>query len=93
MPDTEGKMSPEEQKKAIDWLNRKAPNMVCPACKHSSFAIVEHILTPQIHYGGSIIMGGPNYPQFMVVCNNCSHMLTFSAIASGVIPKDPSDGK
>lgn len=38
MPDTEGKMSPEEQKKAIDWLNRKAPNMVCPACKHSSFA-------------------------------------------------------
>ncbi|MGX7875991.1 hypothetical protein ACVDG5_027735 [Mesorhizobium sp. ORM6] len=93
MAENDGKMTPEERQRAVNWLNTKAPNMRCSACGHTSFSIAEHFFSPPIHYGGNMVLGGPNYPQFVVVCHNCGHMMGFSAIASGVIQKSPPDGK
>ena len=32
-----------------------------------------------------MMVGGPSYPMFFLVCSNCSHVLTYSAITSGVL--------
>jgi hypothetical protein len=37
-----------------------------------------------------MIIGGPTYPHFMLVCNNCGNVQFINAVAAGVLPADGS---
>ena len=94
MQSDDGILSAKQKEKAIAWLNAKAPNLSCPACQTRRFSVGDHFLSPPIFYGRDLIIGGPSYPQFFVVCENCAHMLQFSAVAADIIERstpEPSD--
>lgn len=84
----DGKLTPEETKKAIAWINNKAPKLACPSCGAKNFTIAEHYLAPPLWYGGSMMVGGTSYPMFILTCTNCFYVMPYSAIASGVLVPD-----
>lgn len=77
----------------VKWLSSKAPNMHCPACGSNRFSIADHLATPIIWSNGSFNIGGVSYPTFMIICDNCTNVQHFSAIASGVIAGNPPPAK
>ncbi len=88
MPDSTGKMSQLERDKIAAWVNKKTKNGSCPVCGSNSWVVLEHLMSGAVFTGPNLIIGGPNYPQAVVVCNNCAYARTFMAIAIGVIPPD-----
>ena len=95
MPDSDGKLSQEEIKKVVTWLNEKSKGHGCPVCQHNNWAIGEHILEGRIYRGGSIVIGGGTvYPQIFVACNNCQYMRYFMAVPIlGLKSEDKKESK
>lgn len=88
---SDGKLTPAEREKAVAWINRKAPQLSCPSCGQRKFTLGENYLAPPVWYGGNMMLGGISYPMFFLVCDNCFHVMTYSAIASGVlVPSQPA---
>jgi hypothetical protein len=81
----DGKLTPKARDTAVAWLNEKAPSLTCPSCGQKKFTLGEHYLASSVWHGGNMLLGGPSYPMFFVVCDNCFHTMTFSAIATGVL--------
>jgi hypothetical protein len=84
-----------QKQMAINWVNQRAPNLRCPSCQQNNFVIADHLVTPNvITLGGTVSLGGSTYPQFLVTCNNCGHILYYSAVLAGImrspLPEVPS---
>lgn len=79
MPDSDGKLTNEEQEKIISWLNEKGRNHACPVCNENTWRVGEHLLKGPV-YSTKLVIGGLTYPQFFVICTNCYHVRPFIAI-------------
>ncbi len=87
MPETEGTLSNEEKKKVRDWINEKwGMQKTCPSCGKNEWQLADHLVSPSVHYGGGVRIGGPSYPQAMLICMVCGFTFYFNAVVMGLIP-------
>ena len=63
----------------------------CPLCGNNKWTIGDHIVAPVILGNkADIRIGGPTYPQAMLICQKCGHTFYLSAIMAGIsfeVPK------
>lgn len=81
--------SKEKQELAQKWLNDKWKNRTCECCGRNTWTLAEDLVMPMTFTGGGLVLGGPTYPQIMVICTNCGNSKTFNAILAKVIPENP----
>jgi hypothetical protein len=74
-----GKLSESDKRKIVDWLNKMGADSQCSVCDNDLWIVGDHLLHGTIFHGGSIIIGGPVYPQFFVYCDNCYNVRHFLA--------------
>lgn len=83
----DGRLDQAERQRAIDWVQKKAPNLRCPSCGNPDFALSEHLTAASLFQSDAgVMLGGPSYPMFFIVCTNCAHVMHYSAVTSGVLP-------
>ena len=80
-----GAMNPAKIEKIVAQLSTRAPNSgACQVCKNGRYTIAPHLVTPLINQEEGLLMGGPSYPQVMLICGNCGHTRYHNVIALGV---------
>ncbi len=80
MPDSGGKLTPEEKQKIIAWMNERGKSHTCPVCQENNWTVGDHLLSGMVYQGGNLLVGGTHYPQFFVTCNNCFYTRQFMAV-------------
>jgi hypothetical protein len=94
MPDNEGKLNEEERIKIVNWLNSHSGGLIyCTICKQTNWAITEHLVRLSIHTPQGLIIGGPTYPCFQLLCTNCGAIQLINAVKTGIILQSPPDKK
>ena len=79
--------TPQEQRdKAAVWVNEKwtASDKTCPICGTNKWTVTEPAAL-QPYQNGSLVLGGPVFPVFLVICSNCAYTISFNAAATGVL--------
>lgn len=81
----------EAKDRALSWLNRRWPgDKSCPVCKNNFWTVTEPLeLRP--YSGGGLVIGGPVYPLFGLICGSCGNTLLFNAIVSAVVSPESAD--
>ena len=97
MPDeNDKKLSKEQKDKFKQWLDSKGKIGVCPVCESNKWFMGDHLTSGVLFADGGTHLGGPVYPQAMIVCENCAYVRHFMAIPIGLTegdqPEDNSDG-
>lgn len=82
------KLAKDQKKKIQEWLEEKwtAPPG-CPVCQTTNFTIADHLVTPTILADGGMMLGGPSYPQALLICDNCGHTRYFNVLRMDILPK------
>lgn len=79
-------MTQDEKQKIINWLNQKQPTgFQCSVCNDRRWTVGDHVVSALVSEGGGIQIGGTNYPNVFLVCNNCGHTVYFNAVMLGVV--------
>jgi hypothetical protein len=65
--------------KAVDVFNQRFPDIHCPVCGHTDFGLTELAMAP--------LGRGRAIPMLPAICSKCGHILFFSAIALGLVPR------
>lgn len=81
----------DRKKAALIWINDKCADLTCEACRHKEWTLSDDLVMPMAFTGGTLTLGGPAYPQFMIICNNCGNTKYFNAVISGIISKGEKD--
>jgi hypothetical protein len=85
MPDSSGRLTPEDNQKIQAWWGQhwKSP-VICPVCKTDSWALGAHVVNVPRH--GTDAFMAEAYPQLLVGCRTCGHTMFFNAVSIGVAP-------
>jgi hypothetical protein len=88
MPDEFGRLSDEEQRKALAWIKGRLKVTTCPMCGDEDITLSDSVNAVPMMGKGTIL---PNVftPTLLIICDNCGHMRTFSAVRAGVVAKGP----
>lgn len=91
MPGNDGKMSIKEKELVAAWLNRHgfAARGGCPVCNDHKWVIGDHVVTPLMFSGDSVMIGGGTYPQVMVISQTCGYTFYVNAILCGIVDVSP----
>lgn len=85
-----------EREKIVGWLTQKGKNHNCPFCLTNNWALGDHLLSGMVFYGGNFVVGSSSYPQFFLICSNCSYTRHFMAVpvlgASALEPLNETEG-
>ncbi|MFA5360192.1 MAG: hypothetical protein WC349_04530 [Patescibacteria group bacterium] len=87
-------MKQEEKEKVIHVLEEKLAKLPCPRCGNQQFSLVDGYTTQSLQNDlKSMVIGGPNIPSVIVVCNRCGFMSQHALGAIGLLPqeKDKND--
>jgi len=86
-PDNPQQELTSEQKKKVEAYLRDNWNQSphCPISGHRNWIIGDHIVAPPIHSGAGLLLGGPAYPQVMVICGGCGYTMYFNAVKVGIV--------
>ncbi len=85
MPGPDGKLTAEEQGRAAAWIAKHHKDH-CPSCGEGPWIVPEHLVQPvTLGADQSLVLGGPGYPQVMLLCRTCGHTLFFNAVVMGLI--------
>ncbi len=79
------KLSEEDTKKIISYLEEKWRGRPCPMCQSGAWSIQDSCFQLMAYHSGSFVIGGPVIPLIPIICNNCSNTVLINAILSGVI--------
>lgn len=80
-----GAMPRDKIEKIAAQLNARASGSgACQVCKTGQYTIAPHLVTPMINQNGGVLVGGPSYPQAMLICGHCGHTRFHNVIALGV---------
>lgn len=83
MPDDDSQLTMEQKEAAIAWLvEHGAGKPICPGCGKQTWEVGDHLVSPPIHSGGGMMLGGISYPNFMIICTNCGNTQYFNAIVA-----------
>lgn len=88
-------LSQEQREKIVAWLKARNAPRACSVCGHNNWTVADHLVAPPIFRPNVISLGGPAYPQAMLICANCAHTIYFNAVVMGVVtePEKPSEKK
>lgn len=86
-------LTPKEKEIALAWLNEKwVTDKGCPICTSNQWRIGDALVAPMNSTpGGGVMIGGPTYPQLMLICTNCGHTHYFNAVVMGLVKSKPKD--
>jgi hypothetical protein len=79
-------MDASQQQRAINHLQAKWRNPVCPIDGANSWTISDVVELRPFTGGGLIIGAGPLFPFFQVTCNECGYTVLFNAVVAGLVP-------
>lgn len=79
-------LTEEEVNKAIDWLNEKGKDWKCAVCQTDAFT-VSNIVNLNVSLGEGVMLGRSYTPALMATCQNCGHIVQFSAVALGLMDR------
>ncbi|TVQ35314.1 MAG: hypothetical protein EA356_08050 [Geminicoccaceae bacterium] len=85
MPDQTGRLSAEDRKLILNWLQSKGKNHDCPVCSSNKWMIGDHLIAGRIHALDPHAIARENYPQVVLVCTNCAHTRYFMAVPMGLV--------
>ncbi len=87
MPDDKGKLTDADTRAVKEWFKKRwTKDSRCFFCSENNWAIGEHTVAPiNMSPRGGINIGGPQYPQVMLICNNCGNTLYFNAPLIGIV--------
>lgn len=93
MPDKDGILSPEEKQRAVDWIKERGHVLgKCPICDSQEWFIADHLVMPiTVGGGGSLLLGGPGYPQIMIVSKKCGYTRFLNAVMIGISPPQKTE--
>lgn len=74
-------------------IKAKGRSLLCPICGNNGFILADGFgnETLQDSVATGLIIGGPAIPTVIVICNNCGHMMKFSAGVLELIPKEKEE--
>lgn len=77
----------EKQAKAIKWLEEKwlKTHRKCEVCGHDQWALGDDLITPLAFSPNSIDIGNKNYPNVLLMCNNCGNSKFFNAVIMKIL--------
>ena len=85
MPDSTGKLSPEDLAKIRSWWDQHWKGEIpCPVCQSTKWATVPHIVNLARHAGDANVPGSVSYPQIAVMSPDCGHTMLFNAQVMGI---------
>lgn len=85
MADKDGKISAAEREAIQNWIESKAPKSGgCEFCGNHKWQLAEHFVRSEIFIPGVTMLGGRFYPNFMLICENCSNTKFFNAALAGL---------
>ena len=91
-----GPLTSEQRASVHSWFEKlksqgSAPR--CPICESVDWTVPEHLVSPSVYAGGgSLFLGGVQYPHFMLACTKCGNVQFINAVITGVV-KVPGVGK
>ena len=63
------------------WIQSRAKHSNCPVCDTNNWSLAPHVVSQHvIKQDGSVQLGGTQYPQVLMYCQNCSFVRPFFAI-------------
>ncbi len=71
---------------ATRWFAEHWKDRTCPVCHRNEWGILEQLV--QMPVGARIPIAPQEYPCVMVACRGCGHMLLFSAVRMGIVPRN-----
>jgi len=58
---------------------------VCPVCSANALTIADDVYTVLVYHPVTgVEKSAPAFPQVVIVCTNCAHILNFSATVMGI---------
>lgn len=92
-PEDRAKRLVGEQQRALDWINQKWKDKICPICGDMHWTIMS-VMELRQYENGSIILGGNSVtlPVVPVICNNCGYTRFFNAMMIGALKQDEPHG-
>ena|SRR5437868_3677228 len=89
MPEPGGKLTPDEQQRALRWLGLQWRTRVCPVSGHTKWEVGEYMVQTLPYAGGNLLVGGASYPLIVITCAICGYTFFINAIRAGVLPAQP----
>jgi hypothetical protein len=84
-------LSDAQQKQIIDWISSKVPLVgKCAVCHSRTFSIGNHLVTTPVFSPHGMMLGGPQYPFAMLVCDNCGNTQFLNAVRMGIVSNEKS---
>lgn len=81
----------EDQTKIKDWIQSRTPNLRCFCCGNQRWQILPRAAMTSMfdtHTGRIYYMDG--YPTVALLCEQCGHIVSFSAPVMGLKPEPPA---
>ena len=80
-------LTDEQRNRISEALQQRGATRECPRCGNDTFALVGgyFVHTVQQNFGG-LVLGGPNIPTAVVVCNKCGWLAEHALGALGLLP-------
>jgi hypothetical protein len=82
------KLTQAEKELIAKWLNEKSSGKPppCPFCGSNTWAVGDHLVAaPVMGTTGTTTIGGPSYPQAMLVSDPCGYTVFFNAVVIGLL--------
>jgi hypothetical protein len=93
MPESDGRLTSAEKDSIIAKIDSLwTGSHSCPVCGHTNWIIGDHLVQPITLAQGSLQLGGPGYPQVMLISSKCGYTMFFNAVVLGVVPSNKSEG-
>ena len=94
VPDTFGRLSPDEMSRAVAWIKEKTHGgLVCPVCHSNDWSVNQQLYSPAALVGTpgrlGFNLGGSVNPQVLMICRVCAHVVHFNAILMGLALVSP----
>lgn len=85
MPDSFGKLTPQEKEKATNWVNtRWATKSTCPICATRKWVVGDYLVQVNIYGPAAFIPSAPVFPHAQVFCGTCGYTIFFNAVMIGI---------
>src|ERR1700753_388856 len=79
------KLTDEQQKQFLAFINAKWRPSSCGICKQNSWGLPQHVYEMREFHGGTLVIGGsPIVPVCPVVCNICGNTVLVNALIAGL---------
>jgi hypothetical protein len=93
MPDKDGKLTPEDRQKVIEWMGAHGKgDPRCPICLSEKWMIAEFLVQPMTIGGNhSLQLGGGGLPNIVLISDPCGYTRYLNAVLVGLVEGGKKD--